>query len=788
MSKQMKDTARSNNIFHSSSYNNHLSNNQNSLTSNTVEYKSENNQKYNNILNLQKTAGNQAVQKLIKSGYIQTKQKVSHPTDPYEQEADRITEQIVKNDSFSYPSLISERDIGGDLRINRKCNACEMEHELEAEEEKRDLKISRKSGDTKPSTELSTNQISLINSALNESGIPLDKQTRDYMEPRLHHNFDDVRIHNDSNASRSAESINALAYTLGNNIVFGNGQYNPLSKTGQKMIAHELTHVVQQSTNNSNQFSHEIFRWGAIEHKNIGNMAMIEFPYKGKINMNMASLRTNPFKDENDLHSNTLFDLYLDTKVIALDKKRGWIRVVVQSGKGINKKGKETSVIGMTGYVSQELITKESEVFDQNLELYPGFTLSYGDIVSMGGDLFENRYQLLQESKTTEGRNNLNKLKDAIDSESKGMAPKYEEPTTVTKEYAERYKNLALSNISHFSHGGTSIQTWSIQHAEAIIASFDAGTNADSALLKSALIINAFADHFLTDSFSAGHIRVPRKEIISYYDNFTREVFQHFIDYLANKLGTRIFELAQADYWRVRNLGGEEHRREAIETVHDRIMGQINSMGGMEKVRSAFALYVAGAFSGILHDNDNKSGLRVVSKAHPEGWLTYGDGKLDIPENKSNLTYMLESVKLSKQDIVDAFNAGVDIYSRFGMSSNTKGKEEEAITRLGSVFKALKPYKSLDYVPLPDPKVLPLPSWEWGKLDINMKQLLNNTILYYLTDRIQAELLEGLPERQEHEIDGPNINLRPRDAARDILNEFRRNPISFLEAALGKKA
>ena len=91
MSKQMKDTSKPNNIFHPFSHNNpstnHLIVNQYSLTSDLIESNSETNDyKHNYILNLQKTAGNQVVQRLIKSGRFQTKLKVSHPSDPYEQE------------------------------------------------------------------------------------------------------------------------------------------------------------------------------------------------------------------------------------------------------------------------------------------------------------------------------------------------------------------------------------------------------------------------------------------------------------------------------------------------------------------------------------------------------------------------------------------------------------------------------------------------------------------------------------------------------------------------------
>ncbi len=77
-------------------------------------------------------------------------------------------------------------------------------------------------------------------------GTPMDKALRSQMESSLGHDFGDVRVHTDHAASESAKAVGAQAYTVGNEIVFGSGKYDPASTAGQKTIAHELTHVVQQ--------------------------------------------------------------------------------------------------------------------------------------------------------------------------------------------------------------------------------------------------------------------------------------------------------------------------------------------------------------------------------------------------------------------------------------------------------------------------------------------------------------------------------------------------------------
>jgi len=77
-------------------------------------------------------------------------------------------------------------------------------------------------------------------------GKPLDADTRTDMESRLGHDFSDVRVHTDSPAHESAQAVNAHAYTVGSNIVFQRDKYDTSSTEGRTMLAHELTHVVQQ--------------------------------------------------------------------------------------------------------------------------------------------------------------------------------------------------------------------------------------------------------------------------------------------------------------------------------------------------------------------------------------------------------------------------------------------------------------------------------------------------------------------------------------------------------------
>ncbi len=87
----------------------------------------------------------------------------------------------------------------------------------------------------------------LIHEVLRYPGRPLDHATRAFYEPRFGQDFSAVRVHTDTRAAESARSVNALAYTVGHDIVFDTGQYTPTISAGKQLLAHELTHVMQQS-------------------------------------------------------------------------------------------------------------------------------------------------------------------------------------------------------------------------------------------------------------------------------------------------------------------------------------------------------------------------------------------------------------------------------------------------------------------------------------------------------------------------------------------------------------
>lgn len=126
--------------------------------------------------------------------------------------------------------------------LQRKC-ACGGMPSLNGEcAECRKKRLQRRSpGQSEPST-----APPIVHEVLRSPGQPLDASTRALMEPRFGHDFSRVRIHSDARAEESAQAVNALAYTVGRDVVFGAGRYEPGTREGQKILAHELAHTIQQ--------------------------------------------------------------------------------------------------------------------------------------------------------------------------------------------------------------------------------------------------------------------------------------------------------------------------------------------------------------------------------------------------------------------------------------------------------------------------------------------------------------------------------------------------------------
>jgi hypothetical protein len=156
------------------------------------------------------------------SAGVQSKLIIGAPGDRFEQEADHVAERVMR---MPEPG------------VQRAC-ACGSD---EKDPKQEFLQAKGEPGGTGAGVAPPA-----VHDALGATGQALDSGTKSFFEPRFGHDFSQVRLHTGQDAARAARSVNALAFTVGRDIVFGAGRYQPQTEAGKSLLAHELTHVMQQ--------------------------------------------------------------------------------------------------------------------------------------------------------------------------------------------------------------------------------------------------------------------------------------------------------------------------------------------------------------------------------------------------------------------------------------------------------------------------------------------------------------------------------------------------------------
>jgi hypothetical protein len=179
-----------------------------------------------------------SVQSGIRFDPIQASLTISRPGDALEREADRVADAVMRVPApSSMPANVSSAtSVSPGAAIQRRCVECEEETKSN---------VQRKEGSAEAPQ--ITPSVSAGITALKGGGSPLPASAREFFEPRFGADFSSVRVHTGSQAAETANAINARAFTIGRNIAFNARQYAPHSQEGRHLLAHELTHVVQQS-------------------------------------------------------------------------------------------------------------------------------------------------------------------------------------------------------------------------------------------------------------------------------------------------------------------------------------------------------------------------------------------------------------------------------------------------------------------------------------------------------------------------------------------------------------
>ncbi|MFC2069026.1 DUF4157 domain-containing protein [Chloroflexota bacterium] len=199
----------------------------------------------NLLVHLQQTYGNKYVQRLLKPIAVQPKLTVNPPNDVYEQEADRVAEVVTGS-------------IGSQVQRQEEEEEEELMPKLQRQEEeevrtKSDNSIQKQDEKEKLQTQPTENEPLSVSNDLETriysargDGQSLSENVKKPMEHAFRADFSDVRVHSDSKADTLNQQLSAKAFTTGQDVFFREGEYNHSSDSGKKLIAHELTHIIQQ--------------------------------------------------------------------------------------------------------------------------------------------------------------------------------------------------------------------------------------------------------------------------------------------------------------------------------------------------------------------------------------------------------------------------------------------------------------------------------------------------------------------------------------------------------------
>ena len=221
------------------------------------------------IMRLHQTYGNRYVQKLLNSKAVQAKLTVSNPNDVYEQEADRVAEEVAKTMNSQVARQPEEEEEELQMKVSslqrqpqeeeeevmaKPASDIQRQEEEEEEEIQPKLLLQRQEEEEELQMQLSgsgpadvSNDVEARINSARSGGQPLSETARESMEPAFGTDFSGVRVHTDSEANTLNQQLSARAFTTGQDVFFREGEYSPGSDSGRKLLAHELAHVVQQN-------------------------------------------------------------------------------------------------------------------------------------------------------------------------------------------------------------------------------------------------------------------------------------------------------------------------------------------------------------------------------------------------------------------------------------------------------------------------------------------------------------------------------------------------------------
>ena len=461
-------------------------------------------------------------------------------------------------------------------------------------------------------------------------GTPLPPAVRSEMEGLFGQSFATVRIHE----SGAAERRGTEAFTAGNDIEFARGEFAPENERGRRILAHELTHVVQQDGQDSP-----------------GHAS----PDPGR-----------------------LADAGLEREAARVGERAAARETV---------KDLAFSRIGAGAPVAQHFEEEEHKAIgDQatggrRVELAPGYTVSYGEMVAMAGDHFESIDQMRElAAKPGRGEGTREELEYVRMVEVNDVtAMKYMFSGGARDAAEKRYYRLAASNPSHFLAPGkgdaersvgeraqdvktgyraesvfpyrvekvslpqNAIAAYHMNHARAIGEAVAAGQSKTG--IEKALATEAFSNHFLTDSFSAGHVRTERRSAFDYWNEKVPMFRYNLAGYLGQKLAEGLSSSGGIEGIFTEEGYYKGHMPNNWAGTHKKVDNALNEKG----VALSFGHVVVGA----IHDYDNVAGVKATVEGNEV--TLYGDKHLGAGDEKA---LAIAAVEASVTEVEEAYRLG----------------------------------------------------------------------------------------------------------------------------------
>ncbi len=656
---------------------------------------------------------------------IQAKLTVTYPGDEYEQEADRVTRQVMNtSDAVAANSMqraLSPKEVKDQMRQTKPLAASitpfvqwQMVHNEESEDKEKPVQgkpfaaANKAPLQRQPETEEEEEPIRAksagsladsfkagddIETQVSQSkgrGSPLPNSVRAYMEPRFGVDFSDVRVHTGSDALQMNQAVGAQAFTHGSDIYFGAES----SPTNLELTAHELTHVVQQADN------------PPLQTKKREEAVAPPSPEPSGQRICAACAAND--KEKKGADPSDRVDASLEAEADSVgalvargDARRSGVKRIVSKAEGapIQRFGAlEHKTMGDVGAQQQPYrwdITA-AEAASGKRDVNYGFELTHGDIVMLSGDLFDAREKdemgnpipdnLFELARTPSNNGSVLRSQDEImyaiykenpndirfknvclvpgrKQEDGSPAPTVTFPLMpdpakpfqpyfskeVKKAVDMRYLNLAARNREHFvapegeksagprsglfrSAGGS----YRAMHETAIGWAFEAGQGGEP--IDKAMAYEAAAQHYLTDAFASGHLRTPTGSIKTRWDAIYPNFWESLKGFIVHQMGVHMNK-----EWNLATIAG------TVAAIEDKVRSTLE-----EKVAAYPALGFERLVALATHDVDNREGLKVVNDLG-ERWTAYGDSQMKKSDKGESQKFAIKAVALGCQDIRDAY-------------------------------------------------------------------------------------------------------------------------------------